>query len=265
MVTVNLFLDENIIVGGLLKSLLKNESCQHREKSHREFINGFETTKEVSKLIKSLFNIPTRIVVSEKNLIEAIKKIKECDEYKRYLDPKKIKYLELQINKERCKRYGKSYHIRIDGTPISVIREEVVRKYQENFDNVYDKIVSERVLEKTFDNGDINLIKTLIMYSDERKRKRGEYTILLTEDRKMIKCLPPNSILRILTLRYYSSISTPKDLYKIIIIYGSYLDENKSRITNKSLRELLKEIELLNILYYAYLCKLSIERKNNKG
>lgn len=207
--TVYLFLDENLIVGLLLKKLLTNKNIIN-DQNYSLLIDGIKKSKEVKEMINELYNMPIKVIALESSLDGAIEKIKDREEYRRYnINSQKIEELKGRIYKRKYKNNhtSKEYYVRIDGIGFYVVTKDVEKKYVEEYDKKYRKY--DKLLKGTFDNGDLNVIKTLVSYADKRNGK-GIY-IFLTLDKRIIKKFS-NYLSRLVRRRIY--ILSPEDLYK---------------------------------------------------
>lgn len=250
---IYMFLDECLIVGGLLKYLFEDEKkINHINETHEMLARNFETSKKIADLIKDLYQLPTKFVVIEDQLFNALDKIKNRKEYKEYLNKEKLEKLIEKIEKRKYTSNNQAeYQIKFDGIALHIVKK-FNKKYEKIFNEKYNMFFDLSKKYKIFDCGDLNLLKSLLYYSIE-KNGRGFY-ILLTVDRKIIKKF--SSILN----RFFRNkifIIEPEDLYTKILLY--YNELNKKREKERA------NILILELLYHSsakYI--ISSVQKNNK-
>lgn len=244
--TVYLFLDENLIVGLILEKLLGNGNIEN-SRDHSFLINDVKKSKEVKKLIEELYNIPVKTIILESSLNGATEKVKNRKEFKIHnIDCERVEELRNKLNK---KKYRDSvndveYLIRFNGICLYVVTSDAEKKYIKWYNKKYSGYEEE--LKRTFDSGDLDLIKTMVSYADKRNG-RGIY-IFLTSDKKIIKKFS-DYLFKLAKRRIY--ILSPEDIY-------SELNNSKNLSDQNSLQELLFSI------FYKYLAR-SLERNRKKS
>ncbi|MEM0324294.1 MAG: hypothetical protein QXW35_00095 [Candidatus Aenigmatarchaeota archaeon] len=195
--TLYVFLDECVLVGGLLekygKMYSKRSSLEESQKSHIESFNSLKNFHSYleKELFDSNYKISVKLLSFESSLKNAIKKL-EGKEYRKYLDDKKLKefneYLKRrkysQIEKNSIYSELKEYSIRINGIHVNIIREEYEKLYREIFDREH-RDLPEKDLKQVFDKDDINYIKIITTYA-KIKNGKGIY-ILFTNDQRIVK------------------------------------------------------------------------------
>ncbi|MEM0476734.1 MAG: hypothetical protein QW367_03840 [Candidatus Aenigmatarchaeota archaeon] len=255
--TLYVFLDECVLVGGLLEGYgkidSKRNSLEESQKSHIESFNSlknFHSSLE-KELFDSNYEISVKLLSFESSLKNAIKKI-EGKEYRKYLDDKKLKEFKEYLKRRKYSQIEnsiyselKEYSIKINGIHVNIIREEYEKLYRENFDREH-RVLSEKDLKQVFDKDDINYIKIITTYAKIRNGK-GIY-IFFTNDRRIVKkfSIILNRLLK-------------KNVY---ILYAEALNTLQKYIhqhrKDMSLDDLIK---LLSDLSYEYILK-SINRNN---
>lgn len=194
--TLYVFLDECVLVGGLLekygKMYSKRSSLEESQKSHIESFNSLKNFHSYleKELFDSNYKISVKLLSFESSLKNAIKKL-EGKEYRKYLDDKKLKEFNEYLKRRKYSQIKnnisselKEYSIRINGIHVNIIREEYEKLYREIFDREH-RDLSEKDLKQVFDKDDINYIKIITTYA-KIKNGKGIY-ILFTSDQRIVK------------------------------------------------------------------------------
>lgn len=234
--TVYLFLDECVFINLLLENTAnKVKTIENRYRLLPENNSNYsKSLGEIQKLIKELYNLPTKVVALESSVRGAIEKIKNGKEFKKYeISMEKIKKLENLLNKNKYKQDGGEYHVRISGIDLYIVKEETEKEYIDSFRLKYKD--RESIAKRIFDNGDLEIIKTLVSYADKRNGKRTY--ILLTLDRRIIK--------------NFSNLLSRMAENEIYILNLNDLYEGLKNLKNSEVKINLKE--LLYILSFGYL------------
>lgn len=249
--TIYVFPDECILVGGLVEKLEKEDLEENfLNDSQRSHIESFKSLKNFCNFLeKSMYKIPIKLVSLESALKDALKKI-EGKEYRKYLDSKKIENFHNYLQRKGATdSQQKEFSIKINGINIYIVREKYEKECQEIFDKKYGNF-STTILPKYIHKNDINYIKTISIYSQE-KNGRGIY-IFLTNDERIVKD--------------FSTIFNELARNKIYILDSESLNKFSEKMkelpnNEKKLDNYINEI--LRILSYEYISK-SINKNKNK-